>query len=390
MLSFDGRYVWSFSPVRDGRPQPRRHARRLAAGAAPVPAAAAPGSRVADVAGTRVLLDAEVVLGDGPDRIAVVDPQGLPLAVDKVGHLCRAFSATDEAIRDEILAGTRRALDDLREACGVEAYLNYGALLGAVRDGAMIAHDSDTDVCYLSRTASPADLIVESYRIERGLRALGWNVLRMSGGDVKLLLPLSDGRQCHVDVFVAFRVGETFYQLGNRSGPPAGVRDPAALDDHAARPRVPRAGRPGGDAGVRLRSRLAGARPVVPVRRPGRRHPAPRRLAARVPHRHGAVDRVLPRSGRGPGPARRARLRPLGPAASCPRASGVADLGCGTGRDAIYFARRGRPVLAFEFSRAARGVVRRRVARRGLPVEVRTADAQRAAHRPRRRRRAGP
>ena len=40
---------------------------------------------------------------------------------------------------------------DLTEGCGLEAYLNYGALLGAVRDGAMIAHDSDTDVCYLSQ-----------------------------------------------------------------------------------------------------------------------------------------------------------------------------------------------------------------------------------------------
>ena len=41
----------------------------------------------------------------------------------------------------------------------------------------------------------------------------------MSGGDIKLLLPLSDGRNCHIDVFVAFFVaGRLFYQLGNRSG----------------------------------------------------------------------------------------------------------------------------------------------------------------------------
>ena len=50
------------------------------------------------------------------------------------------------------------------------------------------------------------------------MKQLGWTLLRMSGGDIKLLLPLSDGRVCHIDIFVAFRVDETFYQLGNRSG----------------------------------------------------------------------------------------------------------------------------------------------------------------------------
>jgi hypothetical protein len=131
-----------------------------------------------------VFFDAEVSLGTSPDRIAIVDGEGHPLSVDKVGHLTRSFAATDEAIREEILVGTGRALRVLRETCGVEAYLNYGALLGAVRDGAMIAHDSDTDVCYLSRHTSPADIILESYRVERTMRDLGWKLLRMSGGDI--------------------------------------------------------------------------------------------------------------------------------------------------------------------------------------------------------------
>ena len=147
-----------------------------------------------------------------------MDPQGLPLAVDKVGHLCRAFEATDDGVRDEILAGTQRALRRPARPCGVEAYLNYGALLGAVRDGAMIAHDSDTDVCYLSRHESPADLIARVVPDRARPCAAGWTLLRMSGGDIKLLLPLSDGRVCHIDVFVAFRVAGTFYQLGDRSG----------------------------------------------------------------------------------------------------------------------------------------------------------------------------
>ena len=163
-LSVDGRYVWAFTPARDGYAgrggvlvEWPPVLRRFLDGQARV--------RVASASGDAVLLDEDVRLGTGDGRIEIVDAHGLPLAVDKVGHLCRAFASTDTGIRDEILAGTQRALRDLTEGCGLDAYLNYGALLGAVRDGAMIAHDSDTDVCYLSRTTSPVDLIRESYRI---------------------------------------------------------------------------------------------------------------------------------------------------------------------------------------------------------------------------------
>lgn len=370
VLSLDGRYVWSFSPVRDGVPvRAGTHVpwppvlRRFLHGLAVV--------RVSDVAGTRVLVEAEVELGGRSDRrVRVVDPQGLPLAVDKVGHLCRAFSATDEAIRDEILAGTGRVLDDLHRECGVEAYLNYGALLGAVRDGAMIAHDSDTDVCYLSRTTSPAELILESYRIERTLRDLGWNVLRMSGGDVKLLLPLSDGRQCHIDVFVAFRVDGTFYQLGNRSGrlPESAILPlstitlhghefPAPADPEAMLAFVYGRGWRVPDPSFRYADPVAGVRRLDGWLRGFRTE-----MGLWTEFYRGAELARVPRSGSTFARWVHRQVR---------RSDAVADLGTGNGRDAVYFAERGRPVVAYEFSRAARGAARRRMASKGLGIDVR-------------------
>ncbi|MGZ4487739.1 MAG: class I SAM-dependent methyltransferase [Nocardioides sp.] len=370
VLSLDGRYVWSFSPARDGVPARGGTfvawppvLRRFLRGTTVV--------RVTDVPGTTVLLEAEATLGGEPGRrVAVVDPQGLPLAVDKVGHLCRAFSATDEAVRDEILTGTRQALDDLRDACGLEAYLNYGALLGAVRDGAMIAHDSDTDVCYLSRAASPAELIAESYRVERTLRDLGWNALRMSGGDVKLLLPLSDGRQCHIDVFVAFRVGGTFYQLGNRSGtlPESaltplstitlhGHEFPAPADPEAMLAFVYGPGWRVPDPSFRYADPVAGVRRLDGWLRGFRTE-----MGAWTEVYRGPELARVPRSGSSFARWVRRRLPP---------GAAVADLGCGNGRDTVYLAKHGHPVLAFEFSRAARGAVRRRVAGKGLDVDVR-------------------
>lgn len=221
VLSVDGQYVWSFTPARDGHP---------ADGGTLVPWPEVlhrflDGTAVFTIADYEgeVLYEERVPLGSGEGEISIVDKSGHPLSVDKVGHLARSFEATDEKIRDEILDGTRRALADLRDHAGVEAYLNYGALLGAVREGRMLGHDSDTDLCYLSEHTFPADVIRESYAVERVMRARGWNLVRMSGGDIKLFLPLSDGRQCQIDVFVAFYVPDAigagpFFQLGNRSG----------------------------------------------------------------------------------------------------------------------------------------------------------------------------
>jgi hypothetical protein len=221
VLSVDGQYVWSLTPDRDGHPADRgtmvpwpNVLTRFLNGSATV--------TIADYDG-EVLHEEKVVLGTGEGTISIVDGGGNPLSVDKVGHLTRSFEATDTSIREEILDGTQRVLADLRDVVGVEAYLNYGALLGAIREGRMLGHDSDTDVCYLSKHTVPADIITESYAIERTMRERGWSILRMSGGDIKVLHEVSDGRKVHIDIFVAFYVpdkdGEpVFYQLGNRSG----------------------------------------------------------------------------------------------------------------------------------------------------------------------------
>ena len=232
LLHLDGRYVWSFTPERDGRPA-------LGGVLVAWPGVLRPfldgvGRVLVTNGAGEPVFDDDVALGSGAGRIAVVDQHGHPLSVDKVGHLTRSFAATDEAVREEILAGTERAVADLRDAGGVEVYLNYGALLGAVREGRMLDHDSDTDLCYYSRHTTPIDVILESYRVERTMLARGWNVLRMSAGDVKLLLPLSDGRVCHIDVFAAFHIDGVFYQFGNRSGslPREAVVPPSTIELH--------------------------------------------------------------------------------------------------------------------------------------------------------------
>jgi hypothetical protein len=351
LVEFDGQYVWSFTPGRDGtRRGSIRHTpwppvlRPYLSGATRVTV------RTAD--GPATLHDDEVRFDAAQERTRVADRKGHPLAVDKVGHLQRVFAESDDSTREEILRGTARALRDLREACGVEAYLNYGCLLGAVRDGRMVGHDSDSDLCYYSEHTSPADIITESYRIERTMLALGWNLLRMSGGDIKLLLRLTDGRDCHIDVFVAFHVDGRFYQLGNRSGELAREAvlpvSTVTLEGHRfPAPRDPEA----------MLAFLYGR---------GWRTPDPSFKYADPPEGVRRLDGWLrgfrTEMGRwtelynGPGSAR----VPRGPSPFAgwaldriaPREP-VAEIGSGTGSDAVRFAQRGHPVRAFDFSRRA-------------------------------------
>ena len=216
VVSFDGQYVWSFSPQRDG-------ARGRGGWHVPWPTVLqthldGTARVLLTTSGDAVLHDDTVAFRDNRTALTLQDHNGHPLAVDRAGHLTRVFAETGDDVRRQVAEGTARAITDLREQVGVEAHLSYGGLLGAVRDGRMIGHDTDTDLAYLSRFTHPADIVLESYRIEREMRRLGWKVVRMSSADLKLFLPLPDGSTVQIDVFGAFHVGGVFYQMGARSG----------------------------------------------------------------------------------------------------------------------------------------------------------------------------
>jgi SAM-dependent methyltransferase len=366
-VAFDGRYVWSFRPDRDARPT----------GEVPWPASLRPHLAgrtrltLAEPGTGRTYVDHEVVFGGRPEaRIRLEDAHGHPLAVNKVGNLTRVFAETDDASRAEILRGTAQVLDDLRGHGGAEAFLNYGCLLGAVREGRMINTDCDADVCYLSQQTHPVEVIRESYALERAMLDRGWPTVRMSGGDFKVLLRLADGRTCYVDVFVAFYCEGIFYQLGNRSGrlprsaitPTStivleGVELPAPADPEAMLafvygpswrlpdPSFRFADPPGGVR--RLDGWLRGYRDDLAAWNELFRGPR----IAEIPQRRSDFARWA---------ARRVR-----------RGDTIVEIGSGTGRDAALFARRGHPVRAYDVSPEARSRTQRRLRKSEPPTVVR-------------------
>ena len=109
-------------------------------------------------------------------------------------------------------------LDALTEA-GVAAFPAYGTLLGAVRGGKLIGHDSDADLGYVSRHESPADVIRESFSLQRALRAKGYRIHRYSGGGFRVDVPEGEGQVRGLDVFTGFMTGGRLYLMGEVGTP---------------------------------------------------------------------------------------------------------------------------------------------------------------------------
>ena len=214
---FDGRRVWSFDPAQEGRSADGRRTvpwpkvlTGLLDGDLDV--------EVVEHVSGRVVCAAALRLGSRTGRVRVVDRAGRPLTVDKSGRLQRGFDTMEGSARDEIMDALEHVVDDLRTACGLDVYLMYGCLLGAVRDGHLIGHDSDVDVAYLSRHAHPFDVIRECRSAMRRMRDRGWDVVRMSDANFKVWVPLPRGQRCGIDVFGSFHVGRRFHVTGSLTG----------------------------------------------------------------------------------------------------------------------------------------------------------------------------
>jgi SAM-dependent methyltransferase len=160
----------------------------------------------------------EVVLGSGADRISVVDPKGNPLGLDKSNRLRRLFASRSAEHTEPLLDAIEQVIGALA-AAGVRPFLAYGTLLGAVREGALIGHDSDADLGYVSEHDHPYDVILESFRLQRTLIELGYPVTRYSGLAFKVGVREGDGRMRGLDVFGGFLRDGQLHLMGEVRAP---------------------------------------------------------------------------------------------------------------------------------------------------------------------------
>lgn len=374
-------WVWSFDPARDGRgaPDPEGAGRVLLVPWPPMMAKRLRGRgqvRVSEHRSGEVLFEGEVAFSDAKRRAVLVDDQGHQLAVDKSGRLQRNFADTDSGVKGFIVDEVNRILGDLREHAGLDAFLGYGCLLGAVRDGRMIGHDADADLVYVSRHGHPVDIIAENRAAVATMRRLGYSVVEMSAADFKIWVHLPDGRRTGVDVFGGyfFDGDGRYYQLGS-------VRGTLRRDDLL----------PPSTVDLEGRTVLAPRRPEVllevcygPTWRipdPSFRYAHPRDITRHMDgywrgHRTGQRTwdnhyRTEPDQLAGRRPSGFARWVQAHTERHGEGHWDLVDVGAGTGADAAYFARRGRRVMAVEYSYIARDLIRGRAQRPDVDLEVR-------------------
>ncbi len=199
---FDGRRIWSFWLQRDGVAEGDS---TFVAWPKPLRKFLHGQTRVSVVvhATGEVVHEEDISFGSSTQRIEVVDAQGNPLATDKTGHLVKTFANRSAEHVAPLLDAVEEVLDALRRA-GVEAFLAYGTLLGAVREGQLIGHDSDADLGYVSAHDHPVDVIRESFRLQAKLAEMGYPTHRYSGGAFKVNVREADGSMRGLDVFGGF------------------------------------------------------------------------------------------------------------------------------------------------------------------------------------------
>jgi hypothetical protein len=160
----------------------------------------------------------EVTFGSGRGRVEVVNRDGQPITLDKYLRRVVAFeSRTAEELEpmldaiDEVL----RALKDV----GIDGFLAYGTLLGAVRGGKVIGSDADADLGYVSHHTHPVDVIRESFRIQRELVGHGYRITRYSALAFKVDVEEADGTIRGLDVFGGFFMHGRLYLMGEIGDP---------------------------------------------------------------------------------------------------------------------------------------------------------------------------
>lgn len=88
----------------------------------------------------------------------------------------QTFDLRSDSKKKKVYQELAWILKVLNENFGVKAFISSGTLLGIVRDGALIGHDDDVDICYISNADNETGVLKERQDLVLFLQELGCRV----------------------------------------------------------------------------------------------------------------------------------------------------------------------------------------------------------------------
>ncbi|GAA1943380.1 hypothetical protein GCM10009717_07240 [Agromyces allii] len=342
-IEIDGRRLWSsyLPPIESGR-------HRLEWPSAVRPHLGGTGELTIRSATDRVrLVEGPYRLGRASSGRTIADLVAAGTVVDKWGTL---VAGSSRALHELLLDATELVISQL-DGLGYNVSITGGTLLGAVRSGAILERDDDVDLLVYLGEASPTEVSLASYRLEREMAAAGHHVVRHSDAHLQLEIGGATNEQPpHVDLFLGFFHGGAYNQ-------PIHVRAPLAVDQLQPLADL--------EIGGRMLPAVADPEawlaacygPTWATPDPAFRFETPPPTRRRFENWFGVLDftRLFWEqryAGSGGRSARAGREAGRMIAASAP-GDRILDLGCGSGAAAAKLARAGRSVLAVDFARTA-------------------------------------
>lgn len=290
------------------------------------------------------VLDAGAALAASADAASVAD----------------RYDATDRydaAEPDALLQAAAAALALIRDEAGHPAFVADRALLGALHAGRLPSPDDEVELGFLAPSPYPVDVARASYRLERLFRRAGWATWRLSAGEFKVA---GEGAPA-LEVVAGWYADGWFHLLGGLRVPAAYAKLLPLAELEIGLHRLPVPADP-----TWLLEAAFWSDPATPDRSsddaPTRR--TTRRIHSWMRGADANRDHWLTFY-RGPADAVSGTPSPFAAwFAGRERPGGrVVDIGCGTGRDALWLAEQGFDVLGLDY---APGAVRR--ARQGACV----------------------
>lgn len=150
------------------------------------------------------LVGIDTRFGLSRERVKVTDKRGQWMAMTKWDRLGPVLEGSGNNVAERLLSSATKLVGDM-QAWGYPVYIVGGTLLGIIRNGAMLPHDDDIDLAFLSDEWHPADLGRVSYEMERQLVDAGYTVVRHSLAQLEIVFFDSTGEIDHyIDIFTGF------------------------------------------------------------------------------------------------------------------------------------------------------------------------------------------